>query len=254
MDLLGQFTDRYSRTARLVPAVLVVLPLCVLAVTAVPVLVTVWGKVAAVVAAAGLPFVFAQVVRDRGGRAQDRLFEAWGGPPTVALLRWRTGEEPAVFRRHQLLRSRTGVTLPTAAAEESDPARADALYRIAAAALRERTRDTARFPRVFDENIAYGFRRNTYACRTPALVVCGLTAVLTVLAARLSLVSLGWRQQLALVGFDALAALGWLFWCTEDTVRRAADTYARQLFVALEVLADGPPAEEAKPVDDPAGG
>jgi hypothetical protein len=100
-------------------------------------------------------------------------------------LRWCSGEEPAVARRHQLLRSRTGVTLPTA-------------------------------------------------------------------AATLSLVSLGWLLQLALVGFDALAALGWLFWCTEDAVRRAADTYARQLFVALEVLADGLPAEEAKPVDDPA--
>ena len=248
MGFLQQLTGRYNRNARLVPAILVALPLIVLAVTSVPVLVTIWSKVGTVVVAAGLPFVFAQVVRDRGLRIEPTLYAAWGGRPSEVMLRWRASPTTAaVARRHELIKRHLAITLPDAAAEAADPPEADDAYAVATAALRERTRDTARFHMLFDANINYGFRRNAHACKTPAIVVCVVTAAVTLVVARLSIVSLGWKQQVGLVGFDAAAALAWLWWSTTDAVRRAAETYARQLFASLEVFGNEQSAPSAPP-------
>lgn len=237
MDVIAQLTDDYNRKARFVPAVLVVLPIAVLAVLAVPVLVTLWGKVAALVVAAGLPFVASQVVRDRGQRAQERLFQAWDGAPAEVMLRWRSGgPSAAVARRHILAAKHLGIDLPDAAGEAADPDEADALYRAAVTALRERTRDGTAFPLLAQENITYGFRRNAYACRVPAIAVCVLAAIATLLIAASGMLSLGWKQQTALICFDALAATGWALWSSRDAVRRAAEGYARQLLAALETL------------------
>ncbi|MER7441568.1 hypothetical protein [Micromonospora avicenniae] len=236
MSVLQQLTDRYNRTARFVPAILLMLPLCVLAITAIPAAVAAWSKMA-VLAAFCLPFVVSQVVRDRGLRAEPDLYQSWGGRPSEVMLRWRSATaKTAIARRHQLVRTHLGMDLPDEAAEAADPAEADDAYAVATAALRERTRDRTRFPLVFEENISYGFRRNAYACRFPAIVICGLTAAATLALARWSLVPLGWRQQAALVGFDVLAAVGWWRWLTQDTVRRSAEKYAHQLFASLETL------------------
>ncbi|MFV2084990.1 hypothetical protein [Micromonospora sp. LOL_021] len=240
MSLLQLVTDRYNRKARFTPAVLVVLPVIVYAIFAVPVLVTIWSKIA-VLATFCLPFVVSQVVRDRGLRIQPVLFEKWGGRPSDALLRWRSGEAQTVIaRRHQLVRKHLDIELPDKATEIVDPAEADAVYAMATDALRERTRDQKKFPLVFEENITYGFRRNAYACRVPAWVVCGLAVAATLVLARWSLVPLGWKQQTGLIAFDVLAAIGWWNWSTSDAVRRAADKYARQLFVSLETLSTEP--------------
>jgi hypothetical protein len=67
----------------------------------------------------------------------------------------------------------------------------DAAYAVATAVLSERTGDRVRFPLVCEELIVYGFRRSGYACRIPAIVVCGLTALVTLALARWSLVPLG---------------------------------------------------------------
>ncbi|MGH3428596.1 MAG: hypothetical protein ACRDQZ_13675, partial [Mycobacteriales bacterium] len=99
-----------------------ILPLFVLAVTAVPVVVTIWTKVA-VFATFCLPFVASQIVRDRGLRAESQLFNAWGGRPSEKMLQWRFATtRSAVARRHQLVSSRLGIALPDEAMEMADPA------------------------------------------------------------------------------------------------------------------------------------
>ncbi|GAA2596236.1 hypothetical protein GCM10010435_89270 [Winogradskya consettensis] len=238
--LLQLVTDQYSRKARFLPAVLVVAPVCVLAGLAIPVATQIGTKVAAL-AAACLPFLVSQIVRDRGLLIESRLFVAWGGRPSEVLLRWRDApSRTAVERRHRLVETHFGIALPDAAAEAADPAEADAVYAIATAALRERTRDRDRFPLVFAELVAYGFRRNGYACRLPAIAVCMLTAAGTVVLARWSVVPLGWKQQTGLIFFDALWAAVWWLGFTPVAVQRVAQKYANQLFVSLENLNTGP--------------
>jgi hypothetical protein len=233
MDVIHQLTDEYSHKARLVPAVLVVLPIAILAVLAVPTLVTIWGKVAGLLIAAGLPFV-ASGSAGPGTTRSAAPYQAWHGGPAEDLLRWRSAEPAA--GRHSLVAKHLGIELPDAAREAAQPAEADAAYGAAVTALRERTRDVKTFPLVLEENIAYGFRRNTYACRVPAMVVCALTAIATLLVVATGSLSLGWMQQAALVCFDARAAVGWALWFNAGAVRRAAEGYARQLLAALEIL------------------
>jgi hypothetical protein len=247
VSLLQLVTNRYNRKARFMPAVLVVLPVVIYAILALPALVTIWSKVA-VIATFCLPFVVSQVVRDRGLRIQPVLFEKWGGRPSEVLLRWSSGEaQTAVARRHRLVRKHLDIELPDKAAEIADPSEANAVYAMATDALRERTRDQKKFPLVFEENIAYGFRRNAYACRVPAWVVCGLAVAATLALARWSVVPLGWKQQIGLIVFDVLAAIGWWRWSTGDAVHRAADKYARQLFVSLETLSTEPTPPQPEP-------
>ncbi|MEU4692286.1 hypothetical protein [Actinoplanes sp. NPDC023714] len=236
MTLLQLVTDRYTRTARFLPAVLVVAPVFVLTVTAIPVAVGIASKVSAV-AAFCLPVLVSQAVRDRGLRVEPGLFRAWGGRPSELLLRWRDAPAPAVVaRRHRLVLTHLGIDLPDAAGEHADPVEADALYAVATAALRERTRDRARFPLVFEEVVAYGLRRNGYACRVPGMIVCGLAILVTLALAYWAIVPLGWKQQTGLILFDLVCAATWQWWFTQGSIRRAAEKYAEQLFVSLETL------------------
>lgn len=245
MGVLDQLTDPYSRTARLVPATLVVFPLAVFGVLAVPPAVTVWGRVAALVFACGAPFVVTQVVRDLGVRVEPKLFGLWGGRPTEVMLRWSGPSTPATLsRQHELIKEKLGIDLPDAATEQADPAAAEAEYEVAVGALRERTRDDAQFGLVKRELTAYGFWRNTYAVRRFGMITCTGTAILTVVLALLGAVPLGWKQQVGFALLDAAACVAWWRIPTAEAVRRAAERYARQLLQALESLK---PPEAPKP-------
>lgn len=237
MRLLDRLTDSYDRQARRLPALLVALPLSILAVTTAPAIPAWWAKVLAIVVASGLPFAVVQIVRDRGWRSEFALFQSWGGKPTTVMLRWEgQATTTAVRRRHLLVARHLGIRLPDAATEKSAPAEADEAYEAATAALRERTRDASRFPLVTKELIAFGFRRNTYACRWIAFGASAIAAVLTLALPQLELISLTRSQQVLLILLDAVWVVVWWFVCTPRWVRHAAERYARQLFASLESL------------------
>jgi hypothetical protein len=235
--VFASLTDSYSRTARLLPALLVALPISVTALAAIPVAVSWWERLGSLVVASGVPVLATQIVRDRGRRAQEKLFAEWGGPPTTAFLRW-SGPEPkaTVQRRHDLLAPLLGHDLPDEADETRDPAAADDVYAMATTTLRERTRD-ARFSLLLKENISYGFRRNLFGCR----IFGALAALLSVAAAAL----FGWTHvwlsipvpvAIGLIVFDALCLVTWWRVVTATWVRRAAEIYAGRLFDSLEIL------------------
>ncbi|MEV0357683.1 hypothetical protein AB0H71_16655 [Nocardia sp. NPDC050697] len=246
MSILEQVTDSYNRKARFLPAVLVVLPIIILGVAAVPVVVETWTKVAAL-AAFCLPFLASQIIRDRGLRVEEALFADWGGRPTETMLRWRANATTtAVQRRHDLILRHFSIALPTSAAEAAAPDEADESYSAAVSALRERTRDKSRFPLVFEENISYGFWRNTYASRGVAIAISLLAAIGTALLAYFSVVPIAANLVPALVAFDLVVAGGWGLLCTRDSVHRAAKKYALQLFASLELLGEGPSSNSSE--------
>jgi hypothetical protein len=231
--------DRYSRTARLAPALLAMLPaLAVLAAgitsasTALRVAGLLGGSVGLVVVA---------LVRDRGRNVQTRLWRDWGGPPTTRRLRWRDGSATEIARLHDRVERATGLTLPDATEEERDSAEADAHYDEAVEALRARTRDPVRFKLLFEENINYGWRRNSYGLRPVAIVV----AVIALIASVCVLVFAGgtltsragrWAPALAI---STLVLVWWTFVVTESWVRSAAELYSDKLFEATHTLASG---------------
>jgi hypothetical protein len=55
--------------------------------------------------------------------------------------------------------------------EQNDPAAAKSFYERTGTWLRENTRDTKKFPILFNELVTYGFRRNLLGVKWPALAL-----------------------------------------------------------------------------------
>jgi hypothetical protein len=94
-----------------------------------------------------------------------------------------------------------------------------------------RVRDaTQEYPRVHDENIQYGFRRNLLGLKPIGLF---LVVAVAITAAIVAAVNFHPADAVAL-GIDLLVGLGWVAEVNRGWVRQAADTYAERLFETLE--------------------
>lgn len=128
--------------------------------------------------------------------------------------------------------------LPTEAEEANDPQAADVVYNEAIAALRELTRDPARFPLVLHENAEYGFRRNCLGLRwigfTIAATAAGLAAGVLLVESHYDGSHL--LRWLVPGSLGILCGLFWLVMVRPRWVRNAAEIYAERLFEAVASL------------------
>ena len=239
--------DEYSRHARLIPALLIYLP--------VGVAVGAWASVAGTSLVVGgvltlastfsLAALLSQFGRDRGKRKEAELYQMWGGKPSTVLLRHST----KAFNRHTLARyhRRLGellpdLRLPSEAEEGSDSSSCDEVYEACGDYLRSQTTDNNRFRLLFQENINFGFRRNLWAMKPTGIVnslaAMGMTAGL--LAARTE--AGRWPEPALAIAFviDTLMLVWWLVTIRPDWVRLPADAYARQLLACSEQLEPKP--------------
>jgi hypothetical protein len=239
-DEAGDRMDTYTRHVRLYPVYLLFLPI------ALPIVALSWapaswlGRLVGLAVACGLPLLAAQVGRSAGKREEQALYAAWGGPPTTAMLRHRASSNSvALARRHKLIGRAIGIRLPSAAEEDADPDKADAVYETAVAALRERTRNADEFPLVFDEVCNYGFRRNLWGHRTLGIVLAAAGALIALGAAVLGVlgvVQVSVPTALVVAILDIADAVVWARMVTENWVRQAADAYAERLLSSAERL------------------
>ncbi|CAL9672484.1 hypothetical protein [Streptomyces sp. enrichment culture] len=231
---LSVLFDKYSRRARLRPVLIMLLPLALPLAVGVPSLPRgrwLWS----LILLSGLPLFADQLGRSRGKRIEARLFQSWGGKPTVQLLRWRG---PTDRQRLGFLRARiqdivgTSLRLPTEQEELADPQRADEIYDAAALALRVRARGLPGAELVQEQNCEYGFRRNTLGLRPYALAtaVVALLAVLAwVFATPDVLRRPGTPLLVVLVVVEALLVAFQAFLVRDRWVASAAWLYAERL-------------------------
>jgi hypothetical protein len=189
----------------------------------------------------GGAFFLTQLARDAGKRHEVSLFEKWGGLPSITIFRHRDVRLDAITkaRYHKKLAGLVKeAKAPSPEQEKADPAAADAVYAAWSNYLRVNTRDTKKFGLLFQENVAYGYRRNVWGLRAmgiktslASLVVCGV---------RLYCVySKSGEIDAALVAAAAFAAimlLLWIFLFSGDWVRIPADAYAARLAECVETL------------------
>jgi hypothetical protein len=225
--------DRYTVQARLVPALIVALPVALAAIVVVGTVV--WATVAGAVAWAGGTVLLAQVGRDGGKRKEPALFASWGGKPTVVRLRHRGPTNPVTLARwHSKLKKAMGKALPTPKQEIADADDADVMYEACGTLLRGATRDQKKFPLVFNENCSYGMRRNLWGVKPLGIgiAVIGLLVVGVVAAVDPA------RREIASVAgaLDFVLLLGWVLVFTPDWVRVPAEAYAERLLEATEKL------------------
>lgn len=235
--------DPYDVRARLLPGLLVLFPailyLTLLLGTKSPVVV----GLSSVLVTCGGPYLLSSFIRTWGQRAQNCLYQRWGGQPSTILLRHRdtTLPTPTKHRYHELATARLGVAMPSAEEELRDSVQADLAYAAAADKLRPQTNDRKEFPFIFKELMAYGFNRNAYGVRWVGFSVAILIVITTLANAEaFALESPYWRtpeldnaHTIVLVLSLTMAVL----WCahfTGETVRLAGVSYAKRLWEALD--------------------
>jgi hypothetical protein len=232
--------DSYTNRARLAPALLVVLPLGLAFATFSPTMVF-ESAIGGLVITLAVGMLLTNLSRDSGRKAEKRLLRIWKGFPTVGRLRHRNSGANAITREryHSKLRALLpGTAIPTAATELLNPDAADAVYESCVMALREKTRDSKRFPLVFEENVTYGFRRNLWAMKPAGIAVC-----------LIALAFCGYRifantptpsdvsgLSLAAIVVIAFLLAGWLVRINPSWVRDAAEAYADRLLATCDEL------------------
>lgn len=232
--------DRYTIRARVAPGLIAVLPVF-FTVTAWSAAGLSWPESALWSAILGLlSLLGGQFVRDAGWRREPSLFARWNGPPTTRFLRHSDGTlDPNTKQRYhaRLAALLPGATLPTAQDESGDPSRADGVYKSCGDHIRERTRDKEKFGHLHEANIDYGFRRNLWAIKPIGLILAVGGTVVTAFRAY-ELLAQGSERLAPLLcsAANAVLTLWWLFGIKPGWVAAAADSYAKHLLAACEIL------------------
>lgn len=233
LEISKDLFDEYAWKARVLPALICSAPVVLVA--------NIIGYfdvailLASILSGLGVIFLVAQVVRTLGRRKEKWLCEQWNGMPTTQLLRLSTSRGGGVRdTRRGKLEALTGITLPSRREEAVNPAEADAMYVAATRSLISKVRQRKQdFPRVHEENINYGFRRNLLALKPIALFAL---ITLVILACGLSYLGHDILQVCLVLLVTLLFTIIWGV-VTPGWVRDAADAYAERLFEALGELA-----------------
>ena len=239
--IVAAFTDTYDRKARLMPAVLALVPGLLLVA-----FYTDWtnldweAALPSFVAIATLIWL-TSYVRELGKRKEASLLRKWEAFPSVTRLRHRDG----ALDRHTKERYHRAAELvvpdlrmPDRESEVRDPGDADDRYRAVTSALLPMTRDKQRFPLLFKELTNYGFSRNMLGVKPLALLLV-LSSIAFCVWQDWSLMSaeqLPDGKELTVMGLCLVIGAFWLLSVNEQAVRRVSEAYAKQLHEALDDL------------------
>lgn len=238
---LNTLFDQYATRARLLPALLVALPVAAVVALLFPNLYATYGTVfgSLGIVAVGL-FVLAHVIRANGRALEGRLFQKWGGVPSTAWLRHRDPrlDPNTKARYHKFLAAHVPeLRIPSAAEEAADYRAADHAYASAVKWLLEYTRDAKLYELVFEENVSYGFRRNTLAAKPLALVTIFILAIVAawVTYSRFDGHVEHFSPEIIAAWLVIAGDLSlWIRLVTEAWVKDASDGYSRALLAACD--------------------
>ena len=232
--------DRYTLTARVLPMVVVAVPLVLAAYPWLPpeafakddwlALLLKGGTTG--LGAAAVASLLSFPARSFGTRLEERLWREWGGAPATQYLRYR---HPEIDRRHtailhaKIARLDPSLHIPTSEDEERDPVGADQCYESMVRVLRARTWGPKNFPLLFDENVSYGFRRNLLGMRA-----LGIASTLIGIASGGIAIWLG-HPAWPIVALCAVTGL-YVLSNGPRELKQQAERYARRLFETVDRL------------------
>ena len=244
--MLNKLFDPYDRKARLYRAFLALLPLIGIVAGVYGFALEIKRGAIGLLASFGIFYLLASIVRELGKRLEGSLFEKWGGKPTTQLLRHRNEYIDPITkaRYHSFLAEQIGSTVPSKSDEDNDPLSADHFYQSGTKWLLDQTRDTKKFGLLFQENVAYGFRRNCLGIKPIALIIAYIS-ILWVMVAQGVINIRGFSLQALLslpiscwisISISLIMSFIWIFFLTKLTVKTAAFTYAEMLLRACDML------------------
>lgn len=245
-DLLS-FFDKYTIKARFLPAAMTILPLLFLSASYLNLNKDIIGNIIVLLIASILViYLLSNLARSLGKKEEERLLNNWGSFPTTQLLRHLDNkiDEVEKLEIHKNILSKFNMRLPNRHEEELDPIQADKLYNVAITKAREFTRqDTI----LLNDNIYYGFMRNSLGLKIIALALCILTWIILLILfyTHYPYSEYGWKSladfivQIRLSIWISLvcsliAPIYWMFFITEKNVEEAAFRYARRLLTIIQ--------------------
>jgi hypothetical protein len=181
--------DDYEIRARILPAIIVFLPVMV------PVFLIVYGEMTSIVSFLFSGIVFAAlvyplsfIIRKCGSNYENDLWEGWDGAPSTRILRWRddTFSVPVKTQLHEAVRSYCGITLSGTEDERSDPRKADEKIIDAFSQVKHFVYHNDPNGTWKKFNAEYGFNRNLLGCKylwvvlsAVGVVICGICRYFT---------------------------------------------------------------------------
>lgn len=239
-------SDPYDRKARLGPMLWALFPLIFLFRSLFPEIQSIWPTVGGLMVYCGSTMLLIQFGRNWGKLLEPSLFRAWGGKPSVAMLRHcdtRLSQDQKNRYRAFLERNIPKLKLASPEEEKKDLAQADDGYESATAWLLTQTRDRERFRLIFMENINYGFHRNIRGLK-PIAIILDIIIITILLIWCISLWTgevLSTLESISISGqitgiLVILHLLVFSFVITRNWIRVPAEAYARQLLAACDYL------------------
>jgi hypothetical protein len=233
--------DKYSLNARLIPALIVLLPIGLSLASLFPEKFLGWDLIVWLATSSGMAVFLEQLARDKGKSKQPVLFTLWGGEPTVLMLSHRSSKlNPVTLQRyHQKLASLIGgIKIPSAEDEQADPDKAADIYNSCVSFLKSKTRDKEKFRMIFAENVNYGFRRNLWGMKPYAITftILSVCLVLTQIFPHWkdlnNIRPVVWVAFVLDISFLAIC----IFHIKPEWVRVTAEEYSTQLLSACDQL------------------
>jgi hypothetical protein len=226
--------DEYGRNAQLKPALVAFLPLTMSLLAWTGTGSAVAKTIGGILATSGATYALAMIARNRGREIQRRLWDEWGGSPTIQLVRHRGTGNPVLRERwHRDLEKKLGQKFPTAEEEAADPDAADSVYDAATRLLINERRDKTKYPLIFRENVNYGFCRNLFALRGIGIV----TAIIGIVASAACGLYTSSKVQALPWGccmINFLILIAWVFIVTRSWVKPPALAYAERLLESCD--------------------
>lgn len=232
--------DKYSVNARLIPALIVLLPIGLSLASLFPQKFHGWDIIVWLGTSSGMAVFLEQLARDKGLSKQPYLFSLWGGDPAAMMLSHHKSKlDPVTLQRyHQRLSSLIGIEIPSAEDELSNPVKADNIYKSCISFLQSRTRDKEKFRMIFAENVNYGFRRNLWGMKPYAVTFTILSACVALAQIFPHWKDLSNARPVACVALvsDISFLLIWIFHIKPEWIRVTSEAYVMQLLSACDQL------------------
>jgi hypothetical protein len=241
MEEVNYFMDRYSLFARINPVLIFILPIIIIAIaysfdinSYLPFLSSIGLSIA-------LAYFVANISRELGKKKERELWNKWGGIPTSQILCYenniidKTTKNRYHYTMMSLIKETSCDDIQTKNKDEQFE-----VYKTWTKYIIEKTRDIKKYPLIFKENIAYGFRRNLWAMKNLEVVLLLIAIVGNYLYNADQYGYNNFRHyplRFYISEFTLFFLFFiWIFVITKEWIKIQAFTYAERLMEAIDSL------------------
>ncbi|MDS3905725.1 hypothetical protein RJB87_11045 [Staphylococcus hominis] len=234
--------NEYELKARIFPASLTILPFVITILPWFSQLISLKSSLLISIILIILLFFLGKLARERGKKVQGKLIQKWGGLPATLQLSHldNTIDIETKKRYHDYLQKNIeGLKLPSRNEEIQNPKSSQDKYESAVKWLLENTRDTKKFPLLYQDNINYGYSRNMLGMKWLTVIISVFSIVLNFCL--LYFLNYDFIEEITInviisILINSFIIIIWIFFVNEKWVKSTAEAYARTLLSTCEKL------------------